>query len=96
MRGAKVDLNQKAIVAALRGCGATVMHLHAVGKGCPDLAVGFRGATLLLEVKDGPKAKLTPAQEEWHAGWKGHAAVVTSVDDALAQLGITGTQGATA
>ena len=86
-RAAKVDQNQSEIVAALRGIGATVQPLHAVGQGCPDLLAGFRGRNVLIEVKDGsrpPSArKLTPDQSEWHAGWKGQACVVESIDDAL-------------
>lgn len=88
---AKVDANQPEIVKALRGVGATVQPLHAVGKGCPDLMVGFRGQTFALEVKDGAKApsdrKLTSAQIGWHEGWKGHVAVVETVDQALAAIG---------
>lgn len=91
MRAAKADDNQRAVVSALRGVGATVMHLHRVGMGCPDLCVGWRGVTYLLEVKDGDKPpsqqKLTPVQEEWHAGWKGHAVVVNSPQAALAAIG---------
>lgn len=86
-RAAKVDDNQGEIVAALRGIGATVQPLHAVGQGCPDLLAGYQGRNVLIEVKDGSKSpskrKLTPDQTEWHAGWKGQACVVESVDDAL-------------
>ena len=82
-----VDANQAVIVDALRDMGCTVQLLHKVGQGCPDLLVGFRGANLLIEVKDGKKPpsarKLRPAQVEWHAGWKGQVAVAESVDDAL-------------
>ena len=82
-----VDANQAEIVKALRDMGCTVQLLHAVGQGCPDLLVGFRGTNLLIEVKDGRKIpserKLRPAQVEWHAGWKGQVAVAESVDDAL-------------
>lgn len=89
---AKVDANQPEIVAALRSVGATVQTLHAVGQGCPDLLVGFRGQTYAVEVKDGRKPpsarKLTPAQEQWHGGWKGHVAVVSSVEEALAAIGL--------
>ena len=42
-RQAKVDANQSDIVAGLRSIGATVQPLHAVGKGCPDLLIGYRG-----------------------------------------------------
>lgn len=88
---AKVDANQPEIVAALRSAGATVQPLHSVGQGCPDLLVGYRGQTYAIEVKDGRKPpsarKLTPAQEDWHGAWKGHVAVVSSVDEALAAIG---------
>ncbi|MFN7002205.1 MAG: hypothetical protein ACK4NW_02100 [Roseinatronobacter sp.] len=91
-RAAKVDRNQSEIVGALRAVGASVQPLHAVGQGCPDLAVGFRGQCFFLEVKDGslpPSArKLTSAQEEWHAAWRGHVAVVTSEQEATAAIGV--------
>jgi hypothetical protein len=87
-RAAKVDRNQAEIVAALRGIGATVQPLHAVGKGCPDILCGWRGVNYLIEVKDwrAPKSDrvLTPAQVEWHGGWKGSVAVVETVDAAIA------------
>lgn len=86
-RAAKVDDNQRAIVAALRGIGCSVQSLAAVGKGCPDLLVGYMGMNLCLEVKDGnkppSKRKLTDYQEEWHAGWRGDAAVVENVEQAI-------------
>jgi len=83
---ARVDKNQPEIVAALRKVGAVVCHLHTVGQGCPDLAVGFRGVTYLLEIKQ-PGKKLTSAEQAWHATWTGHAAVVYSTDDALRVIG---------
>jgi hypothetical protein len=86
-----VDANQREVVAALRGAGATVQPLHAVGEGCPDLLVGYKGLNLLLEVKDGGKPpsaqKLTPQQEIWHRDWRGHRVVVNSPEDALAAIG---------
>ena len=86
MRAAKVDRNQPEIVAALRAIGATVQPLHTVGRGVPDLLVGWRGANLLLEVKDGAGKGLTPDQVEWHCQWRGQVCIVRSVDDALAVL----------
>lgn len=86
-RAARVDANHSEIVAALRKIGATVTSTAGVGKGFPDLAVGWRGMTLLLEVKDGskpPSAKqLTDDERKWHAEWRGHADVVESVEEAL-------------
>ena len=91
MRAAKVDANQSAIVDALRAVGATVQPLHTVGKGCPDLLVGWRGVNTLIEVKDGakpPSARaLTADQVEWHGGWKGRVAVANTVAEALAAIG---------
>lgn len=93
MRAAKIDANQEAVVTALRAAGATVQSLAGVGKGVPDLLVGFKGQTLLLEIKDGfkpPSARLlTEDQLRWHGVWKGGAlAVVDSPDAALRMIGV--------
>ena len=84
----RVDDNQSKIVKALRDEGWTVTHLHAIGKGCPDLLVGVTRFgvkyNFLLEVKDGNKSwKLTPDQVIWHYNWKGQVAVVTSPEQAV-------------
>lgn len=89
-RAAKVDANHGEIVEALRKIGASVQSLHAVGQGCPDILVGWRGMLTLLEIKDGAKPpsarKLTPDQERWHAEWRGQVAVVENVEQALAAV----------
>ena len=79
----RVDSNQPAIVRALRDIGATVQHLHMVGDGCPDLLVGFRGRTYLLEVKATKRSKLTPDERAWHENWRGTVYVVTSAEQAV-------------
>ena len=90
-RAARVDDNQKEIISGLRCIGASVQPLHAVGSGCPDILVGYRGQTFAIEIKDGKKAasetRLTPDQERWHSEWKGHVAVAKSLDDALKIIG---------
>lgn len=90
-RAAKVDANQRFIVEALRAVGASVELLHAVGKGCPDLLIGYQGINYLLEVKDGAKApsaqKLTEDQVAWHERWRGRCAVVNDVKSALLAIG---------
>ena len=93
MRAAKIDANQEAVVTALRAAGATVQSLAGVGKGVPDLLVGFKGQTMLMEVKDGFKPLsarlLTEDQLRWHGAWKGGAlAVVDSPDAALRMIGV--------
>jgi hypothetical protein len=93
MRAARVDANQAAIVDALRKAGATVQPLHTVGQGVPDLLVGYRLQTILIECKDGDKApserRLTPDQLAWHREWRGGPlAVVCDVESALRVLGV--------
>lgn len=87
-RAAKVDSNHGEVVRALRAIGCTVQSLAAIGKGCPDLLVGYRGKTHLMEVKDGTKFpsqyRETPDQVEWHGAWTGGALwVVHSVEAAI-------------
>jgi len=86
MRAAKVDGNQRSIVAALRAMGASVTSLHRVGEGCPDLVVGLKGRTYLVEVK-APKGRVLPSQAAWHGAWRGSPVVVIrSLDEAVAWL----------
>lgn len=91
-RAAHVDRNQPQIVDALRKVGASVQHLHQVGKGCPDLLVGFRRQTFLLEVK--PDVTTTrdrnpnALEEMWHRIWRGlPVAVVHTPEEALVAIG---------
>jgi len=91
-RSTKIDDNQKEIVAALGAAGCSVDSLAAVGGGVPDLLVGLRGHTYLLEVKDGRKVpsarQLTPAQKKWIPAWRGRpVAVVKNTKEALRAVG---------
>ena len=83
----KVDKNQKEIVAGLRQVGASVKTLHWVGRGVPDLLVGFRGVNYLIEVKQ-PGKGFTKAEAEFFNTWRGSCAVVESLDEALEILGV--------
>ena len=89
-RANRVDYNQSVIVESLRKAGAYV-RIVTMGDGVPDLLVGYKGFTLLLEVKDGDKPpsqrKLTEAEQKFFDEWTGGLlAVVESVEDALAIL----------
>lgn len=87
---ASLDANHTEIVAKLRQCGATVVDLAKVGKGCPDLLIGFRGKTFLMEVKTA-KGYIRQTQEEFFTNWNGgQIAVVRSFDDALTVLTMEG------
>jgi hypothetical protein len=86
-RANRVDANQTQIVDALRAYGAYV-RVITMGDGVPDLLVGYKGCTLLLEVKDGnkpPSARvLTPAETKFFKEWTGGMlAIVNSAEEAL-------------
>ena len=86
-RAARVDENQGLIVKALRACGATV-RIITQGDGIPDLLVGYRGHTILMEVKDGNKPpsarQLTTAEQFFVDQWTGGKLfIVNSVEEAL-------------
>lgn len=91
-RIARIDGNQRAIVEALRARGCSVLSLATLGRGCPDILVGFRGANVLLEIKNPSKDKrshnLTPDELAFHRTWRGRVVVVESVAEALAAVGM--------
>jgi Holliday junction resolvase len=86
MRAAKIDQNQVEIVDALRKHGAFVVSLASVGKGVPDLLIGYKRHTILMEIKFGNN-KLTEDQIVFHGKWTGGVlAVVTDIESALRVL----------
>lgn len=96
----KVDTTHAAVVKALRAVGCSVQSLASVGKGCPDLLVGWGGRTFLFEVKSpeaikkdgtvGLSHRITAEdQARWQANWRGSFVVtVTGPDDALKRMGL--------
>jgi len=92
---AKVDIEQAAIVSALRHLGFSVLLLHRVGHGCPDLLVagwvseGARTDNILIELKT-RNAKLTPDEVTFFEEWPGPKAVARSLDDVLRAFGREG------
>ena len=85
----RTDANQSEIVNALRKFGASVFILSRVGKGCPDLIVGWKGHNIFMEVKNGKtRWRLTPHQKKFHAEWQGQVAIVESPEDAIAILNL--------
>ena len=92
----RVDVNQPEIVRALRDVGASVVDLHELGDGVPDLLVGrldtsvfpARARNVLMEVKADDKAKLTEDEKTFHSAWRGEKVyVVRSVREALRAIG---------
>jgi len=83
-RAARVDANQDQIVSALRAAGAYVWII-----GLPvDLLVGYKGHTFLVEVKDGPKKRLTDLQSDFFEKWVG--GTLCRIDCAEAALRMIG------
>jgi hypothetical protein len=82
---ARVDQNQADIVEALRKAGAYVWII-----GLPvDLLVGYKGHTFLVEVKNGPKRRLTPLQADFFESWRGGTlARIDGPDGALRMIGV--------
>jgi Holliday junction resolvase len=86
----RIDANQNQIVDALRKAGA-VVRIISQGDGIPDLLVGYKGYTILMEVKDGDKVpsarKLTEAEQKFFDDWRGGMLVIiNSVEEAIETL----------
>jgi Holliday junction resolvase len=75
----KVDENHKIIVQRFRELGASVFDASGVGRGFPDILVGFNNQTALVEIKSGEKKKFTEPQLKFMAEWKGSS--VSRIND---------------
>lgn len=72
----RVDQNHKSLVERLRTHpGVSVFSLAPLGKGVPDLCLGYRGINVLIEVKTA-KGKLNSTQNMWHVAWTGAPVVI--------------------
>ncbi len=80
---ARVDQNQDQIISVLRAAGAYVWII-----GLPvDLLVGYKGKTILVEVKNGSKKRLTKLQADFFENWSGSTLVrIDSPESALRML----------
>jgi hypothetical protein len=84
-RAARIDANQTAVVSALRAAGAYVWII-----GLPvDLLVGYKGHSFLVEVKNGPRKRLTALQEDFFDNWSGSTlARIDGPEAALRMIGV--------
>lgn len=88
----RVDGNQRALVDAARKLGMLVAVTSSLGKGFPDLVIGWRKRIKLFEVKDPARPerfrKLTPDEKEFFDAWSvtGQVHVVLSIDDVIASF----------
>jgi hypothetical protein len=82
----RTDANHKEIINQIRQIpSASVFSTHELGKGFPDIVVGYRRLNYLFEIKDGKKTasqkKLTEAEVKFHRHWNGQVHIVEKIDD---------------
>jgi hypothetical protein len=82
----RTDANHKEIINQIRQIpSASVFSTHELGKGFPDIVVGYRRVNYLFEIKDGKKTasqkKLTEAEVKFHRDWNGQVHIVEKIND---------------
>jgi hypothetical protein len=86
-RAAKVDDNQKEIVALFRKLDWTVLIISQL-KNCCDIIVSKSGRTVAIEIKDGGKPpsarKLSDGEVKFRDAWQGEYQLVICNDDVIA------------
>lgn len=80
-RAARIDSNQHELVEALKKIGARCYYI----KEPVDLVVGFRGRSVLLEIKQ-PGKTLTKAQQEFIESWPGEIHVCHDINEAISAI----------
>ena len=82
----KTDSNHVEVCDALRKAGLSVLSLHRVGEGAPDILVSSSTEMWLVEIKT-DKGKLNDRQKRFHANWRGKPIlVVKSAEEAIAAI----------
>ena len=80
----RVDENQSQIFHTFIALGASVCNLSTVGRGCPDALIGYKGKTVLVEIKRDSKASYTEPQIKFMQNWRGGTiSRIDSVDAAI-------------
>ena len=89
---ARTDDNQKLIVDQLRKLGVSVAITSMMGKGFPDLVLGYQNKNFLIELKDGAKPKsqkgLTMDEAKFFTAWKGQVDKCESLEEVCKIIGI--------
>lgn len=87
------DFNQATIERVFRQEGATVVDLHTLGKGIPDLLVGVAGRNVLVEIKlpagrfgGTSRSDLNHRQVGFHHHWRGDTPRVIRTEDEARDL----------
>ncbi len=91
---ARTDYNQKLIVEQLRKLGVSVAITSMMGKGFPDLVLGYQNRNFLVELKDGAKPKsqkgLTMDEAKFFTTWKGSVCKCENIDEILKYIEYVG------
>jgi NAD dependent epimerase/dehydratase family enzyme len=72
----RVDNNQKTLIHTFICMGASVLNLSTVGRGCPDLLIGYKGKSVLVEIKSSDKIDVivnlagAPISKRWSNKYK--------------------------
>lgn len=82
----RTDANHKQLINQIRQVPfISVFSTHELGKGFPDIVVGYRGINYLFEIKDENKTasqkKLTDSEVKFHRGWMGQVHIVENIKD---------------
>jgi len=93
-RQKRVDKNQADIVAELTGeYGYSVLHLHTVGSGAPDICVGAFGLNFLFEIKNPDnvpsKRRLTEDEEAFFKSWTGQVHKIETATEIVTIINLT-------
>lgn len=85
-RAAKVDDNQKEVVALFRKLGWTVLIISQL-KNCCDIIISKNGRTVAVEIKDGAKQpsqrKLSDGEIKFRDNWQGEYALIETQEDVI-------------
>lgn len=85
-RAAKVDDNQKEVVALFRKLGWYVLIISQL-KNCCDIVVSKNNVTIAIEIKDGKKPpssrKLSEGELKFKSEWKGLYELVICDEDVI-------------
>lgn len=88
----KTDRNHKEIIDKCRTLGLSVFSTHTIGKGFPDIVVGYKKKNYLIEIKDGEKSpsqrKLTKDEVIFFENWNGQVDIANNFDDVKKIIGI--------
>ena len=72
----KRDANQSEIVSLFRQMGISVVDVTQGASVGFDCIISARGNTATIEIKSGPKKRLTPLEAEHSKAWPGKHAIV--------------------